>query len=110
MPIVRDKQKRNEIRATLYQALSTNGMEVSDVVKSLRKMMAKGQEAFADHIDISLATLRKIEQKRGNFTMDSIRKILDRFDLVLVVKTKGSCRGNPPQSQANKKSGDGNAE
>jgi transcriptional regulator with XRE-family HTH domain len=88
MPIIRDKQKRNEIRTQLYKALETDGMEISDVVKSLRKMMAKDQNSFADYIGISLATLRKIEQNRGNITMDSIRKILDRFELELVVKTK----------------------
>lgn len=99
MPIIRDKQKRNEIRTKLYQALETDGMEPPNVVKSLRKMMAKDQEAFANHIGISLATLRKIEQKRGNFTIDSIRKILDRFDLELVVKTKNSCQAGLPPSQ-----------
>lgn len=36
----------------------------------------------------NLATLRKIEQNRGNITMDSVRKILDRYDLELVVKTR----------------------
>jgi transcriptional regulator with XRE-family HTH domain len=58
------------------------------MVKSLRKMMARDQAAFAEHIGISLATLRKIEQNRGNITMDSLRKILDRYNLELVVKSK----------------------
>jgi DNA-binding XRE family transcriptional regulator len=88
MPIIRDKQKRNEIRAKLYENLAGDGLKIPDLVKSIRKMLAKDQATFAEHIGISLATLRKIEQNRGNMTMDSVRKILDRYDLELVVKTK----------------------
>jgi DNA-binding XRE family transcriptional regulator len=88
MPIIRDKQKRNEIRAKLYENLAGDGLKIPDLVKSIRKMLAKDQAAFAEHIGISLATLRKIEQNRGNMTMDSVRKILDRYDLELVVKTR----------------------
>lgn len=88
MPIIRDKKKRNAIRTQLYENLEGDGLKIPDLVKLLRKMIAKDQAAFAEHIGISISTLRKIEQDRGNMTMESIRKILDRYDLELVVKTR----------------------
>ena len=72
----------------LYEDLAADGIRIPDLVKSLRKMLAKDQPAFAKQVGISLATLRKIEQDRGNVTMDSVRKILDRYDLDLVVTVR----------------------
>jgi len=86
--LLRDKQKRNKVRHELYEAMETTGVSLPTVVKSLRKMLNKDQADFAEYIGISLATLRKIEQNRGNVTMASVRKILDRFALDLVVKIK----------------------
>ncbi|MBM4254116.1 MAG: helix-turn-helix domain-containing protein [Deltaproteobacteria bacterium] len=72
----------------LYEDLAADGLRIPDLVKSLRKMLAKDQPGFAKQVGISLATLRKIEQDRGNVTMDSVRKILDRYDLDLVVTVR----------------------
>jgi DNA-binding transcriptional regulator YiaG len=86
MPLLRDKQKRNKVRHELYESMATTGVALPTVVKSLRKMLNKDQAEFAEYIGNSLTTLRKIEQNRGNVTMASVRKILDRFALDLVVK------------------------
>ena len=86
MPLLRDKQKRNKLRHELYQTMDTSGEALPIAVKSLRKMLGKDQAEFAEYLGISLATLRKIEQNRGNVTMASIKKILDHFSLELVVK------------------------
>lgn len=90
MALVRDKEKRSKIRKELYEKLDQSGASLSQTVKGLRQILSKDQEEFAEMLGISLATLRKIEQRNGNFTMKSVRKILDRFSLELVVKTKRS--------------------
>lgn len=88
MPILRDKEKRKELRESLYKKMEDAGETLPEAVKALRKMLSKDQEEFAAYIGISLATLRKIEQNRGNVTIASISKILERFSLELVVKTR----------------------
>lgn len=86
MPLLRDKQARNKLRRDLYEIMDKDGESIPVVVKTLRKMLGKDQVEFAEYIGISLATLRKIEQNRGNVTMASVLKILDHFSLELVVK------------------------
>ena len=89
MVLLRNKSKRDEVRQALYEKLDSTGLDIATAVKTLRKILAKSQEDFAVMTGVSLATLRKIEQNRGNVTIGSLEKILRLFSLTLVVKTKG---------------------
>ena len=88
MPIIRDKARRDVMRHELYQKLAAGGVGVAETVRTLRQILEKDQSAFAAMIGISLATLRKIEQERGNVTVASLGKILGRFGLELAVRSK----------------------
>lgn len=88
MPVLRDKKKRNEIRHQFYQKLANEGETIPDAIKTLRKILAMDQQKFADHVGISVSTLRKIEQDNSNVNLDSIQKILQQFSLKLMIKTK----------------------
>lgn len=88
MTIARDKVRRNALRRDLYEKLGTSGETVPTTVKSLRRMLALDQAAFAALVNLSLSTLRKIEQSRGNVTLATLNKILGKFSLKLVVRTK----------------------
>ena len=88
MATLKDKTKRQNLRQDLYQRLDTDGVHLAETVKGLRKILGLSQEEFASMIGQSLATLRKIEQNTGNVTLLSVRRILERFSLELVVKRR----------------------
>lgn len=88
MALLRDKNRRNEIRRSLYEKLEVQGEAIPETIKTLRKILAMDQARFAKHAGISLATLRKIEQQTGNVTLETLEKILDKFSLEIVVKVK----------------------
>ncbi len=88
MPLLKDKEKRSRLRRQLYDKLDAEGETLELTLKTLRKILAMDQETFADFVGISVATLRKIEQKNGNVTLKIMQKILDKFSLELIVKAK----------------------
>lgn len=88
MTLLRDKTKRSVLRELLYQRLATTGVHLAETVQTLRRILAKDQAAFATEVGVSLSTLRKIEQEGGNISMDTAKRILDRFGLELVVRVK----------------------
>ena len=86
MPVLKDRDKRNEIRRALYASFDKEGVSLPETVRALRKLMAMSQDQFAEFIGLSLSALRRIEQQNGNVTLETINKILLKFSLVLVVK------------------------
>jgi len=90
MPLVKDKNKRNELRRKLYAELESNGVNIPDAVKKLRNILAMDQKKFSDFVGISLSALRRIEQNGSGLTLSTINKILQKFSLELVVKIKSS--------------------
>ena len=88
MPIIKDPLKRQEIRKELYSKLEMEGLGISETIKKLRRILSKSQPEFAEYIGISVSVLRKIEQKTGNVTIDTLDKIFSKFSLELVVKLK----------------------
>lgn len=88
MPVMKNPEKRQKLREELYKSLNSDGVSISQAVKQLRKIMGKSQPEFAEFVSISLSVLRKIEQDAGNVTMHTIKKVLGKFDLELVVKDK----------------------
>lgn len=88
MSLLRDKNKRSALRSNLYQQLETNGVSLAETVKTLRKVLAKDQNEFSEATGVSLSTLRKIEQEGGSVSLATAQRILDKFGLELIVKTK----------------------
>ncbi len=88
MTLLRDKTKRNAIRTTLYDRLNGAGVSISETVSTLRKILAQDQATFSVQSGVSLSTLRKIEQEGGSVSLATLRKILDRFSLEIVVRAK----------------------
>lgn len=75
--------------ARLLTALGERRQETIPLtIKSMRKILAMDQETFSKFVDVSVATLRKIEQENGNANLILIKKLRDKFSLELVVKTK----------------------
>ncbi len=89
MAKLRDKDKRNQIRHELDVRLDASGVPVAELSKSLRKMLGKDQVEFCQMVGISLSTLRKIEQGRGNVTVATLDKVLAPFGLSLAVVRYG---------------------
>ena len=85
MPTLKDKKKREELRNTLYQKLGGSGLPVSDTVRSLRKVLGMDQPAFAKLTGVSLSALRRIEQEKGHYNLETLTRILDKFQLQLAV-------------------------
>jgi len=86
MATLRDKNQRNDMRHQLYDDLATSGVDIAKFVKTMRKVLGQDQIEFCKTVGVGLATLRKIEQKNGNITLESLEKILKKFAVRLVVK------------------------
>jgi len=105
MATLKNKTKRQNLRQDLDQKLDTDGVKLAETVKGLRKILGLSQEEFASMIGQSLSTLRKIEQNTGNVTLLSVRRILERFSLELMVKRRSKPNphfGSPGQSPRTK--------
>ena len=85
MTVMRNREKRQKLREDLYDRLD-RGDRISQVIKDLRRVLSMDQQKFADHCEISIKTLRAIEQEK-NFQVDSVQKVLDKFSLELVVRS-----------------------
>lgn len=81
------------MRGELFDKLGGEGVGIAETVKALRKILAKDQAAFSEEVGIGLSTLRRIEQEDGNVTLETLRKIFERFGLELVVRTKREGEG-----------------
>lgn len=87
MPVLKNSEKRKELRADLYERL-LSGERIPVVLKDLRRVLAMSQEDFSKFCGISLSVLRRIEQDKGGYTMDSLNRILEKFSFELVVRKK----------------------
>ena len=85
MAILEDKKKRQEIRSILYKDLASGGVPIPETVKKLRKILSMDQNRFSKEVGISLSTLRRIEQGQDNYKLSTLQKILEKFDLNLVI-------------------------
>lgn len=88
MTLLKDKSKRQDLRADLYAQLNSDGVAIPTAIKMLRKILGKDQSKFSAEIGIAVSTLRKIEQDNGNVTLATIQQILDKYSLELVVRAK----------------------
>jgi len=88
MRVLKDKVKRQQAREELYAKLDQVGVLPAEAIKQLRRILSLNQEDFAKKMGISLSALRRIEQKHSQYNISTLQKILDQFDLQLVVKLK----------------------
>ena len=87
MRVLKDKKKRQELRADLYRRLANEGVGLPETIKQLRRILSLSQPEFAEKTGISLSALRRIEQGHKSYNLSTLEKILGYFDLKLVVKT-----------------------
>jgi len=85
--VVKEKLKRQKIRTELYDRLAGSGVSIPETIKQLRRILSMNQTQFAEKMEISLSALRRIEQGHGNFNWATLNKILEQFDLNVVVKS-----------------------
>ncbi len=85
MAILKDIKKRQKLRQEFFQNLDHEGVSLALAIKNLRKILGLNQAEFAKLVGQSLSTLRKVEQSSGNVTMNSVKKILQKFSLEIVV-------------------------
>jgi transcriptional regulator with XRE-family HTH domain len=50
-------------------------------IKSIREELGITQHVFADHLDVDIRTVQRIEKGEQNFTIDILFKILDVFKI-----------------------------
>ena len=87
MPVLQDKAKRQQLRRDLYQRLES-GESIARTVKDLRAILSMDQSQFSQYIGVSVSTLRKIEQEKGNYSVVILNRILEKFSLEIVLKLK----------------------
>ena len=87
MPVLKQIPKREKLRADLFEKIATDGGEVADTIKNMRKILGWDQKALAKSAGISLSALRRIEQGSRSIRLDTLEKILHLFKLRLVVKS-----------------------
>ena len=87
MTVLKSIEKRQAIRSQLYDALKNDGLTISEVFIRLRKILGLNQSDFAAKYKISISTLRRIEQENGNVTIATVKKVLEKFSLKLLVKS-----------------------
>jgi len=86
LAILKDKNKRQNIREVLYEELDSIGVPIPETIKKLRKILKMNQTAFAEYTEISLSALRRIEQEQQTYKISTLLKILEKFNFRLVVK------------------------
>ena len=86
MPMLRDKQKRNELRHELYQKLEESGESLPQTVKSLRKMLSKDQtdglEMTWGNAEAIVEMTKKIAERDGigDVLADGIKVAWQKMD------------------------------
>jgi len=86
MAVLKQIEKRKQLRRELYNSLYAEGVPIPLALKTLRKVLSWDQERLAKEAGVSLSALRRIEQGHSNVRLETIEKILARFDLSIVVK------------------------
>ena len=84
---MKDKDKRKQLRTDLYERLE-DGERIPIAIKDLRRILSLDQESFSKLVGIGVSTLRKIEQTNSNFSITALQKVLDKFDLEIVIRKK----------------------
>ncbi len=57
--------------------------ELSEFVKTRRKLLSLSQEEFAEKAGVALTVIRKIEQGKENLSLSKVNQVLQMFGHVL---------------------------
>ncbi|KIP61821.1 transcriptional regulator [Prevotella pectinovora] len=63
-------------------------MELNEVIKSRRKVLAISQLDLAEMADVSLATVKDIERGKGNPSLSTVNKLLGVLGLEMDFKIR----------------------
>lgn len=63
-------------------------MELNEVIKSRRKVLAISQLALAEMAEVSLATVKDIERGKGNPSLSTVNKLLGVLGLEMDFKIR----------------------
>ena len=85
MPLLKDSEKRRKLRSELYEKLN-DGVKIPEALKSLRSILSMSQDDFAKHCGISVSVLRRIEQDKGAYSIESLNRILSKFSFEIVIR------------------------
>jgi y4mF family transcriptional regulator len=64
-------------------------VQIGTIVKQRRKELGLEQVDLCEMADIGSTTLSKLEQGKGNITLDSLEKIVDVLGLKVTLELKG---------------------
>ena len=73
-------------REDVFDLLARENVPIANALPLLRKSVGKNQVDYAGLTGVSLRVLRAIEQGKGNPTVETMEKLLQPFNLQLVVK------------------------
>lgn len=63
-------------------------MELNEVIKSRRKVLAISQLDLAEMAEVSLATVKDIERRKGNPSLSTVNKLLGVLGLEMDFKIR----------------------
>ena len=85
-----DKNDKVKLLREFLESFPENPMPIAAAVKRMRKISGLNQAEFAKHRDISLASLRMIEQGVGNPSVKTLNKIAEVFGMEIGFTRKSS--------------------
>ncbi len=85
--VIKNKEIRLQIREDLYEKADLGVLIPEAAIVGIRKISGLTQDAFAERIGVSVATLKAIEQGRANPRVSTLEKILKISGFKLTVGT-----------------------
>lgn len=77
----RDLASVRQLRDQFAEDIAAGTLDFGTTVKRMREISGLTQEQFAKHRGVSLLTLKRIEQGRGNPTVETLNRIGQIFAL-----------------------------
>lgn len=79
----------------LFLYVNTYNMsELSDFVKTRRRLLGLTQEEFAEKAGVALTVIRKIEQGKENLSLSKVNQVLNMFGHILGPIKENHASGN----------------
>lgn len=79
----------------LFLYVNTYSMsELSDFVKTRRRLLGLTQEEFAEKAGVALTVIRKIEQGKENLSLSKVNQVLNMFGHILGPIKENHASGN----------------
>jgi DNA-binding XRE family transcriptional regulator len=84
-------EEQRKVLKSIQAGFADGSVTLGAAVKRLRNDVTEmSQEEFADMCDISVRTLRQVEQDEGNPTIKTISSIFSMFGMHLTVEAVGA--------------------